>query len=299
MKKTIKNTLLLAVLSAGLFSCSSHTTSAPPPQYNNVTVQAPQPQAPQNISVQPSSAPQATANFDVNQFAGLLQSTSSPDVLTQAINAPGNTINTLDLDNDGNVDYLRVNQVSDYSMQVVDETSTQRMVVATLTVNPQLKSYSVVGTPTYCGNSYMYNSPTGLSLSDIVFIAWLTHPHAIYHPSWGYHTHYYRGYAPARRTTSITTTTITKTSSGSGSNQNVAKAPVKSVAPTPAPTPRPTVSNASSSQKQFNTNEGDRFRANNSANAFKPKPQPQATAPAPKPRTSSYGTSKSGFGKHK
>ena len=177
----MKKLQLLLAISILLISCG--------PQSNNVTVTH---QQPSNIQAQVSDLP----GFDVNAFSSLLKTTGNPDAIQQAINAPGNSINNLDLDGDGNIDYLKVDQINNYTIQVIDETgSNSKEVIATLTVNPQNNSYAIQGSQNYCGNNYYYNSPQGITFGQFLFLNWLLTPHSYYHPYWGYHSGYYRGYS--------------------------------------------------------------------------------------------------------
>ena len=177
MKKIIVG--LLLIVSA---SCNN--------AQNNVTVVRTQPK---NVTLQQD---ENLTGFDIQQFANLLKTTTNPDALTQAINANGNTINNLDLDEDKNIDYLKIDQVDQNTLQVVDEIQTGKIIVATLTINTQNNSYAVNGNQDYCGNNYSYQSPTGITFGQLLFLSWMMHPHSYYHPCWGYHRGYYVGYHP-------------------------------------------------------------------------------------------------------
>lgn len=278
MKKQLLS-LLLTVSVLGLFSCGNSTPQAS--AQNRVTVShAQSQQAPQNINVQSNDVP----GFDVNQFAQLLKTTANPDALTQAINQPGNSINNLDLDNDGNIDYVRVDQTGDNQLQVIDETgsaSSQRVVIATLDINPQTNSYVVTGTPDYCGPTYIYRSPSGLTFNQLLFLSWWmspSHYHHYYHPYWGYRTHYYRGYNVyhSRYRTAYnpgymrTRTTTTRTVVRSSPTQvRTAPTQVRStptqVRQTATPPQRTSLSSPTQSQRSFSSGQGSQFR-NSGAN---------------------------------
>jgi PBP1b-binding outer membrane lipoprotein LpoB len=297
-----------------LFSCNTGT-----PQQNHVTVVAPQQQSyqqqnyqqqPQNVTVQPAA--NIPGGFSVPNFANLLSQTSNPDALTQAINAKNNSINHLDLDGDGTVDYLRVDQLNDNTLVVMDEISqTQRAAICTLSVNNTQNnySYSVTGVPDYCGSSYSYNSPTGLTLTQYAFLSWWfapTHYHHHYHPAhWGYHSYYYDGYHPCRPRTGLYTTKevityrTTKTiSSNNGSGIRQGQTQQKPQQVQAQPRTIPTVSNATTSQKQFSAGEGNRFKANNAgaSNVFNKPAATPSYKPAPAASHTSFGGNKSSFG---
>ena len=183
-EKQMKKVLLIALsaLTFGLTSCSDTTAQ------NRVTVsQAP----PSNINVQAENVP----GFDVQSFATLLKTTKDPGAIEQAINAPNNSINNLDLNNDGNIDYLKVVESANNTLSVVDETSTSASVtVATLTVNQQAQTMAVSGNQAYCGSNYMYTSH--YTLGDYLFMSYLLRPHRYYVPvyHYGYYPRYYHPY---------------------------------------------------------------------------------------------------------
>lgn len=174
--------LALSALTIGFTSCSDTTAQ------NRVSVsQAP----PSDINVQAENVP----GFNVQAFADLLKQTKDPGAIEQAINAPNNSINNLDLNNDGNIDYLKVVESANNTLTVVDETSTTASVtVATLTVNPQTQTLAVAGNQAYCGTNYMYTSH--YTLGDYLFMSYLLRPHRYYVPvyHYGYYPRYYHPY---------------------------------------------------------------------------------------------------------
>ena len=97
MKRFLIACAAVALLSVG---CQN------PPQQNNVTIE--------------NDAP---AGFDVNKLASLVKTSTNPQVLEKAINDPNNHINNLDLDKDGNIDYLKVEEPGQNQLKVVDDVS--------------------------------------------------------------------------------------------------------------------------------------------------------------------------------
>lgn len=257
--KSLKTFLIATFALFALNSCDDTTAQ------NRVTVSHPQPQ---DINVQSNDIP----GFNVNRFADLLKTTSSPDALTQAINANGNDINNLDLDEDGQIDYLKVDQVNGNTLAVYDETTNDKVEICKLTVNTQNKSYSVVGTPQYCGNTYVYNSSRDLSFGQYMFLTWmLTSRPYYYHPVWGYHVGYYRGYRPyyshysrpytrtySRTRTVTRTVPSTVRSTTTRSTPTQVRSSSSSVRSTPQ---RTSVSNPVRSQREFSRGEGNRYRS--------------------------------------
>ena len=289
--KSLKLFLIATAIVTGLYSCGSSTAQ------NRVSVHHPKPQ---DIDVQSNDIP----GFNVNRFADLLKTTSSPEALTQAINANGNDINNLDLDEDGQIDYLKVDQVNGNTLAVYDETNNDKIEVCKLTVNTQNNSYSVVGSPDYCGNTYVYNSSPGLTFGQYMFLSWMLAPHSYYHPYWGYHRGYYGGYhpyyshyrSPYTRTYSRTRTvtrTVPVRSTTTRSTPTQVSRNASSVRSTPQ---RTSVSNPVRSQREFSRGEGNRYRSSGATGSgFRSSPSSSSSRSSGSSR-SSFGSSRSSFG---
>lgn len=277
-------------------SCNNTPTNA----QNRVTVShnyAPQ----QDVNVQPNDIP----GFDVNAFAQLLKSTTNPDALTQAINSQGNNVNNLDLDNDGSIDYLKVDQTGNTSLGVFDELPTGKVQVASLTVNTMNNSYCVTGVPDYCGPTYVYNSPSGITFGQFLFLHWLLTPHSYYHPHWGYHRGYYSGYSYYRshysrpysssyireRRTITTRTTRMAPSTSSSTYRTSNTSTYRSTPQTPA---RTSISTPSTSQRSFTSGEGNRFRSSGaSSNGFRSTSSSSRSFSSGSSSSRSFGSSSS------
>jgi hypothetical protein len=207
MKKIFSSILVVMAL----MSCHSSGQ-------NNVTVVPSQSYAqnvPSNIQVQANNIP----GFNVQAFANLVKTTANPQVLEQQINDPNSGINTLDLDNDGNVDYLKIVERAN-QLVVIDETKTSQVTIATLNITPS-GDVNVNGVPTYCGQNYYYHNH--YSLTDAILLSYLLRPHPYYIPR--YHYGYYPSYyhrtsvvytrtriisSPAYRSTYRTTTSYSR-----------------------------------------------------------------------------------------
>lgn len=298
MRKTILNFVILAATAFGIASCGNSSQQAQ--AQNHVTVSNNNGTA-QNVNVQ---AADNIPGFDVNAFAALLQTCTNPDMLTQKLNEPGNKINNLDLDDDNNTDYLKVDQTDANTMTVNDETKTDKVVVATLNINPQHTSYTINGTPDYCGTNYQYTyqPQPGVTFGQLLFLHYMFMPHPYYHPYWGYHRGYYggyhsyhsyygrpysSGYARGYQTRVRTQTTVSKNPSYRPNNN-------KSGTNAPNNGQKPSLSNPNKSQSQFKANEGSRFKSNGGgSNGFK---APAAAAPAARSGGGFGGGSRGGFG---
>jgi hypothetical protein len=197
MKKIFIALASFAILAAG---CGQN-----PPQQNNVTIES-------------NNAP---AGFDVNKLAQLVKTSTDPQTLEKAINDPNNKVNNLDLDKDGNIDYLKVEEPNKNQLNVVDDVSSSDSVtVARIKVSPNADNttadLSVQGNPTYVGYDNYYHS--SFSFTDFLLLSYLMRPHSYYMPMYhyGYYPSYYsrtRTYTTFRPTTSSAMSTRSSRSS--------------------------------------------------------------------------------------
>lgn len=208
MKKILIGLGLMVVAA----SCSQN-----PPQQNNVTIQ--------------SSAP---AGFDVNELAQLVKTSTDPQTLEKAVNNPNNHINNLDLDKDGNVDYLKVEEPAQNRLTVVDDLSdADSVTVARINIEPDqannTANLNVYGNPAYAGYNNYYHSSFGFT--DFLLLSYLMRPHAYYMPMYHY------GYYPSYYTRVRTITNFRPTTSTAMSSRNY----------------RSSLSSATRSQRSFST----------------------------------------------
>ena len=182
-----------------------------PPQQNNVTIE--------------SSAP---AGFDVNKLAQMVKTSTDPQTLEKAINDPNNHINNLDLDKDGNIDYLKVEEPEQNHLNVVDDVSdADSVTVARIKINPNQANntadLNIQGNPNYVGYDNYYHS--SFSFTDFLLLSYLMRPHAYYMPM--YHYGYYPSYYSRVRTVSSFRPT-TSSSMSSRSNRSSLSSPNRS-----------------------------------------------------------------------
>ena len=136
------------------------------PQQNNVTIEN-----------------NTTAGFDVNKLAQFVKTSTDPATLEKAINDPANRINNLDLDKDGNIDYLKVEEADNNKLKVMDDVSSSESVtVASINVSPDntnnTADLSIQGNPNYVGYNNYYHS--SFSFGDMLLLSYLMRPHAYY-----------------------------------------------------------------------------------------------------------------------
>jgi hypothetical protein len=148
---------------------------------------------PQNAVTIENTAP---AGFDVNKLAQYVKNSTDPQKLEKAINDPGTHINNLDLNKDGNIDYLKVEEPGPNQMNVVDPVSdSDSVVVARIKVKPDSTNntadLNIQGNPNYVGNDNYYHS--SFSFTDFLLLSYLMRPHPYYMPyyRYGYYPTYY------------------------------------------------------------------------------------------------------------
>ncbi|MDB5135703.1 MAG: hypothetical protein JWP37_2306 [Mucilaginibacter sp.] len=196
MKKILLG-ITLIFLAAG---CSQN-----PPQQNSVTIE--------------NNAP---AGFDVNKLAQLVKTSTDPQTLEKAINDPNNHINNLDLDKDGNIDYLKVEEPDKNRLNVVDDVSAADSVtVARINIQPNQDNntadLNVQGNPDYAGPNNYYHS--SFSLTDMLLLSYFMRPHMYYMPM--YHYGYYPSYYSHVRTVSTFRPTTSSSMSSRGSRSSL------------------------------------------------------------------------------
>lgn len=229
------------------------------PQQNNVTIQ-------NNVA----------AGFDVNKLAQFVKNSTDPQTLEKAINNPANQINNLDLDKDGNIDYLKVTEGENNQLKVIDDISNSNSVtVASINVDPvnnNTANLSIQGDPSYVGYNNYYHS--SFSFTDFLIMSYFLRPHAYYVPMYHY------GYYPSYYTRTRTYTTFRPTTSSAMSSRTYN---------------RSSLSNSSRSQRSFSTrNSGSRVRSG----GFGSSSSSRSTFQRSSSSRSSFGRSRS-FGRRR
>lgn len=174
-----------------------------------------------NVTVESNNTP---AGFDVNKLAELVKTSTDPQTLEKGINNPANHINNLDLDKDGNVDYLKVVEGDGNRLDVIDEVSnTDSVTITRIKIDPSANNntadLSVRGNPDYVGYNNYYHS--SFSFTDFLLLSYLMRPHSYYMPI--YHYGYYPSYYTRTRTISTfrpSTSSFMSTRSFHGSLSN-------------------------------------------------------------------------------
>jgi len=197
---------ILIALTAVMFIAAGCNQN--PPQQNAVTIE--------------NTAP---AGFDVNKLAQLVKTSTDPQTLEKGINDPKNQINNLDLDKDGNIDYLKVEENGPNKLNVVDDVSSADSVtVATIHIKPDSTSNTanldVTGNPQYAGYNNYYHS--SFSFTDFLLLSYLMRPHVYYMPMYHY------GYYPSYYTRVHTYSNFRPTTSSAMSSRRSLSSPTRS-----------------------------------------------------------------------
>jgi hypothetical protein len=219
-----------------------------------------------NVTIESNNAP---AGFDVNKLAQLVKTSTDPQKLEKAINDPNNHVSNLDLDKDGNIDYLKVEEPAQNRLNVVDDVSdADSVTIAHIKVDPTQNNtadLSVQGNPNYVGNDNYYHS--SFSLTDFLLLSYLMRPHAYYMPMYHY------GYYPSYYTRTRTYTTFRPTTSSAMSTRSS----------------RSSLSSPSGSQRSFSTRSQSTVRSGGFGHSSSSSSSGR----------SSFGRSRGGFGRRR
>jgi hypothetical protein len=142
------------------------------------------------------SEPSVGENLDLQALGELVKQSNTPQEIEQKLNMD-NSINNLDLDGDGNRDYLKVTEFgegNDRGYSITDVQSDGEPEVATINVNIQDQTMQLNGNPNYYGN--MNNSyQSSFTTTDFLLLSWMMQPHYTYYRSpyhYGYYGYNYR-----------------------------------------------------------------------------------------------------------
>ena len=262
MKKLFALLFIITIL----FSCNDQ------PNYPQTSYQSPPP--PPTINIVEKQA-HLGDNLDLKALGELVRTSRDATSIEKQLNSPG-SINNIDLNGDGNVDYIKVTEypagpnTQGFSF-TVDLTDTEKQEIATIEIsqNPATSqaTMNINGNQNVYGAGYNYSS--NYSFTDLLIMSYLFHPHHYYCSPYRYgyypsYWHSYRGisynsYSTRARstyktTTYKTTTTTTTTKKSPNSNQNSSFVSQENKKTT-------SLSNPTKSQKSFqvNNNSGEKL----------------------------------------
>lgn len=297
----MKKVLFLLTIAIALVSCNGNNNG-----YNNgynqsqVVVQ-PYQQTQPTVSVTPEVA-NLGDNLDLQALGELVRNSTSAQDIENKLNQDG-SINNLDLNNDSQVDYIKVTEYGTGAQRgfsfTVDVANGQTQEIATIEVaqganNAQM---NIQGNQQLYGNNGYYQS--SYSLSDLMIMHYLFAPHRPYYSPYhyGYYPSYYHSYrsrpynsyrssvSRTTRTTTITRTSRPTTTSRTISSPNANKS-VSSVTARAR-----TLSAPTRSQKAFTTTSAARQRPTTSG--FGNRSTSSSASSSPRRSSSSWGSSSS------
>ena len=211
--------LILIIIGAALFTASCN-------------------QQPQTDNTQPDNTPvtvtvtQKPAGLDLQALGELAKKCSTAKELEDKLNQP-NSINDVDLDGDGNVDYLKVTEYgngNDRGFSITDDLkdgTTQEIATISFSKQPNNQvATNISGNQTIYGSNANYQT-TSL-LTDLILFNYLFNSHPYYSSPYryGYYPSYYHSYhyvSPTVYNRTVTTYT-TKSTFKPSTNTYVSKA---------------------------------------------------------------------------
>lgn len=281
----MKKLILSALLAISFASCNQSPKG-------QVYVQ-PAPQ--QDVVVTPSTS-QIGDQLDLQALGEVVKQSNSAEEIENKLNTSG-SINNLDLDGDGQVDYVKVNEVNDangrgFVFLVDTPNGSEQVAQITLSQSGDLANVNIQGNPTYYGSNNYYT--TSHLVRDMMIYNYLygAYHRPYYSPyRYGHYPSHYRSYRTSgyhssprvvTRTTTTTRTTrpVTRsTSYGSSSSSNKF---------------RPTTTDAGrrTSQMSSPTRSQKSFRPTTISNS-RPKTSGFGSSSRNSSRSSSYGSSSS------
>ena len=264
------------VLSVSLLSCTNSNQNS---------------QSVQGQVVVNESTPSIGENLNLKALGELCKTCKTPQEIEQRLNVD-NTINNLDLDGDGNRDYLKVTefgQGNEHGFSITDCQKDGEPEVATININTQTNSIVLNGNPQYYGNNNMYQS--NFSVTDFILLSWILQPHYSYYHSPYRYGYYGYGYRPmpiipyssyhlspyltsVRSRTTYRTVTTTTTHIKSPNSTNVSKSVNNRV------------SNPTQSRKSFDVRNNNKPIGTGGFNS-----RPSSTSPSSSSKSSSSSSS--------
>ncbi len=204
----------------------------------------------------------ASDGLDLKAVGELLKKAKTAEELEQLLNSPGQGVNNLDLDGDGNVDYISVaeygsEKVKGFSLST-QPAAGETQELATIEVEKTSESQGqmqIRGNEQVYGQNHYHHSSFGFT--DFLIMSYMFSPHRSYMSPWGYGAYpgSYNRYNTVShnnyrsRTGNYTTGSSFRSSQSSSINSNV-KSPNAGKS---AQSVRAPLKNPSASQKSFQT----------------------------------------------
>ena len=208
-------------------------------------------------------------NLNLQALGELVKSSSNAKEIEDKLNQTG-SINNLDLDGDGKVDYIKVTEygqgndkgfsftvdVKNKDTGAVESQEVATVVLSKDATNPQQASMNIQGNQQLYGNNYSYAS--NYSMSDLLIMGYLFSPHSFYYSPWryGYYPAYYHPYGcmgygmyRSRMSPYVSSSRITRTTT----TRTTVQSPNRSLSSSTVASRNRSLSNSTRSQKSFST----------------------------------------------
>lgn len=298
MKKSI---LFLAITSLiALSSCDNN-------HGGRVYVQEP------NIVVTPEAS-NLGDNLDLQALGEMVKTSSNAKEIEDKLNTTG-SINNLDLDGDGVVDYVKVTEYGDGDARgfsfTVELSNGEKQEIATVDLQKGTNNVdmNIQGNQQIYGGNAYYQSH--YSLSDLMIMSYLFSYHRPYYSPYhyGYYPSYYHSYRSApissyrsRVSTTTKTSTITRTTKSSSK----IKSPNSSYSSKKVNTRAQSLANPKKSQKSFSTTSSSKSKPSTggfgkkSSSSYKSTPSKSSYSSSSSSRkSSSFGSSSRSSGRRR
>lgn len=236
------------------------------------------PQSTSSVVVNPEAAGLGES-LNLQALGELVKSSKDSQTIENALNQTG-SINNLDLDGDGKVDYIKVTEYGDGNSRgfsfTVDLPNNESQEIATVEVNKGTSDaqMSIQGNQQLYGANNHYHSSFGLS--DLIIMNYLFSYHRPYYSPYhyGYYPSYYHPYASVpvssyRNRVSTTTRTSTITRTSSSKSPSSIKSPNASKSSKVVSQRAHSLAAPNRSQKSFTTTSASKSRPNTSGFANK------------------------------
>lgn len=296
----MKKMLFVLGLSLALFSCKENSASYPQHAYQSQPV-------PQ-VVVEPAS------NFgdglDLQSLGELVKTSNSAADIENKLNQP-NSINNLDLDENGEVDYIKVSEYGSGNSRgfsfSIDAPDGSKQDIANVDVTNAGQQVNM----NIQGNQQLYGAPvsyqSSFSASDVILMHYLFSYHRPYYSPYhyGYYPSYYRpyrsvGHSTYRTRTYSTTRTTYKRSNPYNNTRTYSNS--KSYSPKYANKSKNSYNNSAykrsstlsaptKSQKSFNVTSREKSRPNTSGFSNNSRKSSSYSSPSRKSSGSSFGSS--------
>lgn len=230
-----------------------------------------------NVNVQTLVA--ANEGLDLKAVGELLKKAETAEALEQLINSPEQGLNNMDLDGDGNVDYIHVTEYGNDAVKGFSLTSQpaagETQEIATIEVEKVSDTQGqmqIRGNEQIYGQNHYYHSSFGFT--DFLIMSYLFSPHRSYMSPWGYGSYpgYYSPYRTAplssyrNRTASYTSGSNIRSSNSSTIQSNVTSPNTgKSSQSVRAPLKNPTASQRSFQTRSRSTSRSGGFGRSSSS----------------------------------